>query len=150
MPDRKRFGLCVLVVFSFALESGCGDGRAKRVPVSGIVTIDGAPLAFGSVTFLPEPGQASARAGGGSLDENGAFSISSFTPNDGLMPGKYSVMILAIEPISQTSQRWHAPKKYSAIKTSGLSFEIKDEIDNVTFDLSWEGEDPSAPFVENF
>ena len=148
MPNRNWFRLTMLLVFSIALLSGCGDGRAKRVSVSGTVTIDGTPLAFGTVTFMPD--STASRAGGGSLDKNGVFQVSSFTPNDGLMPGKYSVMILAIEPINQTSQRWHAPKKYSVTKTSGLTCEINEAIDDLNFELSWEDEDPSEPFVEEF
>ena len=151
MSNCNRFQGWILLVFILCLFGGCGDGRAKRVPISGVVTVDGTPLAFGSVTFLPESVQSEAsRAGGGSLNENGEFKISSFTPNDGLMPGKYSVMILALEPISETSQRWHAPKKYSSVETSGLTIDITEKTDNVAFDLSWEGEEQNAPFVETF
>ena len=33
--------------------AGCGDGRPTRVPVSGQVLIDGAPLTHGYVRFTP-------------------------------------------------------------------------------------------------
>jgi hypothetical protein len=38
------------------LLSGCGDTNMKVAPVSGTVTLDGAPLKSASVTFLPKAG----------------------------------------------------------------------------------------------
>ena len=59
-------------------------------------------------------------------------------------------MVLAIEPINNTSQRWYAPKKYAAIKTSGLTAEITRGKTEVNFELSWDGSEHSEPFVEKF
>ncbi|WP_337175059.1 hypothetical protein [Paludisphaera sp.] len=66
--------------------AGCnesGDGR-NRVAVSGKVTVEGEPLAKGSVTFRPEGDGAEATG----VVENGAFTISAA---DGPTPGKYKV-----------------------------------------------------------
>lgn len=148
--SSNRFALFILTAILLQLSLGCGDGRDARVPVSGVVTIDGEPLKHGSITFIPikKPGVVS-RAGGASL-EDGRFSVSSFTPNDGLIQGKYEVMVNAIEPMNETSQRWHAPKKYASTKTSGLTLDVSKTMEEVKFDLSWEGEKQSKPFVEKF
>lgn len=151
--NYKILFLCACLIVSTTLLAGCGDGRGARVPVTGTVSIDGSPLKFGSVTFLPVSNDGGPkRAGGGSLDESGRFQISSFTPNDGLMVGKYEVMVMGVEPVSSTSQKWHAPKKYSVAATSGLTAEVSadEEKNELKFELSWEGEKPSEPFVENF
>ena len=66
------------------------------------------------------------------------------------MLGKYEVMVSGIEPIGETAQRWHAPKKYADTKTSGLTIEISKNMGEVNLDLSWKGEKPSKPFVEKF
>lgn len=90
------------------------------------------------------------RAGGGALNENGEFQISSFTPNDGLLMGKYEVTVLSTEHLSETAQRWHAPKRYSELKNSGLTAEITSDTEKLTFELSWEGSEKSKPFVEKY
>ena len=145
--SNKHIALLVLLT---GILQGCGDARDARVPVSGIVTVDGEPLKHGSITFLPvkTPGTTT-RAGGGSLTD-GRFSISSYTPNDGLLQGKYQVMVYGTEPMGETAQRWHAPMKYANVRTSGLAVEVTKGMEELKFDLSWEGEKHSEPFVEKF
>ncbi len=149
----RKFATATLMLTGFSLlllSAGCSDGRGTRVPISGTVTIDGEPLKHGSVTFFPIASGDGYRAGGGSLDENGQYRISSYTAFDGLLPGKYEVTILAVEPINDESQRWHAPKSYSSAATSGLTIEIKDE-SVMDLELSWtKDESHSAPYVEKF
>ena len=142
--------MLVLAASLLQFSSGCGDGRGARVPVSGVVTIDGEPLQHGSITFMPIkiPGSVT-RAGGASL-KDGRFSVSSYTPNDGLLPGKYEVIVNATEAMGETAQRWHAPKKYGNTKTSGLTAEVTKDMEELKFELSWEGEKQSKPFVEKF
>ena len=77
-------------------------------------------------------------------------SISSYTPGDGLLIGSYNVQVRAVEPIDSSSQRWHAPRKYAKTNTSNLGAEINAETKELKFELSWDGEDPSEPFVEKF
>jgi hypothetical protein len=71
------------------LSAGCGgasyDGP-KRSPVTGSVTLDGAPVPFGTITFKPV---AEGRLANGSIEE-GKYSI----PEEmGPTPGKYKVDI---------------------------------------------------------
>ena len=153
LPKSSRsFNISVLAIVLMPclllIAAGCGDGKGKRIPVSGVVTVQGQPLAHGSVTFMPVNKGDGFRAGGGSLNENGEFQISSFTPNDGLLVGKHTVMVSGIEPLSETGQRWHAPKKYANLNESGLVVEISSDTDKLTFDLTWDGSKHDKPFVE--
>lgn len=150
-PSISKGSLFIVLIAVFASGLvGCGDGRAGRVPVAGTITIDGAPLAHGSVTFMPVAGS-EGKAGGGSLGPDGRFQISSFTPNDGLVVGKYTAIVSAIEPINNTSQRWHAPQIYSRLDKSELIFEIKEKLENMEIKLTWEKDSRhSKPFVERF
>jgi hypothetical protein len=121
--------------------AGCGDGLPRRVPVSGKVLIDGRPLKFGFVRFIPS----GARPSGGKLDAEGRFTLTCFEGNDGAVPGKHRVEVAASETLSATKVRWHAPKKYNDFGTSGLEQEITEPTDSVVIALSWQG---GKPFEE--
>jgi hypothetical protein len=75
---------------------GCGDssGLAKRYPVSGTVTYHGKPLERGTISFAPADGKG--RAAGGAITD-GRYSLTTQDPDDGALPGKYRVGILAKE-----------------------------------------------------
>lgn len=81
-------GICLL-----GLVCGCGGGDPLgRRAVSGVVTLDGAPLAKGSISFQPvEQGVTSA----GAVITDGAYTISR---EQGLPKGKYRVAISAVKP----------------------------------------------------
>jgi hypothetical protein len=117
---------------------GCSDGRPSRVPVSGKVLIDGQPLKYGFVRFLP----ANTRGSGGALDENGRFTLTCYDPNDGATLGVHRVEVSACEGLSATKFRWHAPKKYAAYSTSGLQQEVIGPADNLVINLTWGGGKP--------
>lgn len=85
----------LLFLGSFVLMAtvGCGsdDGLGRRA-VNGTVTLDGAALADGSITF--EPVEKSTTSSG-AIISSGKYSI---TREQGLPPGKYRVVINAIKP----------------------------------------------------
>lgn len=71
-----------------AVVFGCGQGNPLgRQAVNGQVTLDGAPLDQGTVSFSPE---SKGSVGGGATVKNGEFSIPAA---QGLPPGKYVVRI---------------------------------------------------------
>jgi hypothetical protein len=75
---------------------GCSDstGLAKRYPVSGTVTYHGKALERGTISFAPADGKG--RAAGGTITD-GQYSLTTQDPDDGAIPGKYKVGILAKE-----------------------------------------------------
>lgn len=139
MKRSAVFGLvCLLAV---ALLSGCGDGRPRRVPVSGRVTIDGKPIPCGTIRFIPKD----ARPAMGQIGQDGRYSMSTFEKGDGVVVGPCTVTVNATELLSGQAIRWHAPKYYAEPGRSGLSAEITEPIDSLDFDLKWNG---GRPFVE--
>jgi hypothetical protein len=75
--------------------AGCSQSSDElpREAVSGTVTLDGEPLASGTIQFSSDGGAGSGTApGGGSDVKDGQFSISREL---GLVPGKYKVAINA-------------------------------------------------------
>jgi hypothetical protein len=120
---------------------GCGDGRPPRVPISGQVLIDGKPLTYGSVRFIPSD----ARASLAQLDSTGHFTLNCFDREDGAVLGKHRVSVMAAEPLSRTKVLWHAPKKYAETSTSGLEQNITEQNKLVVINLTWDG---AKPFTE--
>ncbi|MEZ6090565.1 MAG: hypothetical protein R3C05_21605 [Pirellulaceae bacterium] len=76
---------------------GCSDPGPNVVPVSGVVTLDGEPLKFKSLTLFPTEGTAGQGAGG-YTDGEGNYSLVAVVPNAikdyrGCPPGKYRVVV---------------------------------------------------------
>lgn len=136
-------GKVACVLASVALAAGCGDGLPKRVPVGGIVTIDGQPLARGSIMFISQGG----RPAGGSIDSQGHFQLSCYQPGDGATLGLHHVKVTAVEPINDRSNRWHAPRKYADERLSGIEVEITEPVNDLKIELTWDG---GKPFVESW
>jgi hypothetical protein len=138
MRFALSFNLVMLMLAAQIASVGCSDGRPDRVPVSGQVLIDGEPLKFGKVRFIP----ADHRASRGKLDANGRFTLSCFTENDGAVVGRHKVEIAAFEMVNPDLIRWHAPKKYRDEQTSELTQEITGPTDSVIINLTWDGGHP--------
>ena len=143
--DDSRFArgpviMLVVLLVSLAMV-GCGDGRPERLEVSGQVLIDGQPLTYGSVRFVPK----GARASSGRLDENGRFTLTCYGDEDGVVPGVHQVEVNAAESLSGSKNYWHAPKIYARFRTSPLTQEITESTDALVINLTWDG---GKPFTE--
>ena len=120
-------GLCLFA-------AGCGGGPPRPVLVRGQVSYQGRPLGGGTVTFIPaEPGPPAT----GQILPDGQFALSTFRPGDGALPGRYSVMIIAV---GDTAGRLPdeanppaallIPRKYASHRTSDLTADVA-EANNV-------------------
>jgi hypothetical protein len=87
----------VLSTAAFLL-AGCADqtGLSKRYPVTGNVTYKGRPLVAGNINFIPTSGSATDRAATAPI-ENGRYTLTTATENDGALPGTYDVTITSTE-----------------------------------------------------
>jgi hypothetical protein len=86
--DWFRVSLVLLAPALIVVSAGCGSGDGlNRKAVSGKVTVDGAPVPNGSVSFQPLN---SGGVGSGAPIADGAYSIDA---EHGLPPGKYRVSI---------------------------------------------------------
>ena len=75
-----------------ALLAGCG--ASYDATISGTVTMDGAPLTKGTVSFHPNAGGAVAT---GKINIDGSFTVQTATTK-GLEPGEYKVTVVATDP----------------------------------------------------
>lgn len=72
---------------------GCGDSGSTvpTVPVTGTVTLGGAPVAEAVVSFSPKTD--GARAAFGQTDASGRFTLTTVQTGDGAMVGSYAVTV---------------------------------------------------------
>jgi len=105
MKDRTFAPIRLFVLYSLCLSlfflTGCR--QESRIPglvqARGVVLYDNAPVEGASLTFYPE--SAVSGAGGSSeqrpatavSDASGRFAMMTLQPNDGVFPGKYTVVI---------------------------------------------------------
>jgi hypothetical protein len=74
------------------LVAGCtGSTRKKPVKVEGSVLVDGQPMAGVEVTFSPIDGKGMAAQG--RTDAAGNFSLTTYSADDGAVPGEYKVLV---------------------------------------------------------
>lgn len=81
--------LSIAVAAALLPAIGCGK---DTYTVKGRVTIDGKPVKKATVRFLPDNEQAP-RLAWGLTNDNGEFTMSTFKPEDGVLPGVYRVTI---------------------------------------------------------
>jgi hypothetical protein len=77
--------------------AGCADSSKpyQTAPVSGVVTLDGTPLAGARVTFMPVPGQQRQMGpeSGGETGSDGRYTLETVFGDSGASVGKNRVMI---------------------------------------------------------
>ena len=110
--EVKVFGPRGLLLFTaciLGLASGCSRGRQypPTHSVSGVVTVDGQPVADAIVSFLPDNGQYPAN---GSTDASGRYNLTSFTRGDGAMEGSFRVTIVKYEKEGEDNATGSAEK----------------------------------------
>lgn len=84
----------VIAVAGFWSLVGCSGGPTMptRAPVSGVVKLNGQPVAKVSVQFIPLD-EAKGRSASGQADANGKYVLQTFEPNDGALPGEYKIVV---------------------------------------------------------
>ena len=116
----------------------CGCGKSDRpltVPVRGKVTFGGGPCPqSGNIRFAPlEVAEGlPRRPGRADFDTNGEYRVTSYQENDGLVPGKYRVLV----------ECWKVPPADGKLGVSYIepSFQppelaVESQSDSVTFDI---------------
>ena len=127
------------------LLTGCGR-QSRTVPVGGMVTLDGKPLADAAVLFVPIDGGVPGR---GSTTVSGSFSLSTFDRNDGALVGRHRVAVSKVETSGfagssdglsgkldgrQIQTKCLCPERYGLPATSGLEVAVERGRKN-TFEL---------------
>jgi hypothetical protein len=112
-----------------ALSVGCSKGGPQFATASGIVTLDGKPVAEAGVMFTPVQGGPVAS---GTTDENGRFSLRTLSTNGALI-GEHQVSVTkgrteekrvpnATVPLIRYISE--LPERYARRETSGLTANV--------------------------
>ena len=110
--------------------AGCSGAKTEKLsPVAGKVTVDGAPLTTGGVTFHPDAakGNQTPHIPVGTIDAQGNYKLISAT-KEGAPPGWYKVTVSAQEPIDPKNP-YAPPKhlinpKFNDANTSAIEIEV--------------------------
>lgn len=147
LSPNRLVCLAVLAVMAVSAIAGCGPDRPKTIPVSGTVTFDGKPIAGAAVLLMPE---APGRPATGETDESGNFTMMTFEPGDGALPGKHAVTVTKKKVTGLLADKdglsvgeapggmkveWLLPQKYSDPKTSGFTVEVKSGMEPLVLEL---------------
>lgn len=129
-----RLKICVGITCLLAFM-GCGSPQAT---VSGRVTLDGAPLTTGAVTFHSKTN------GGvlayGAIDQQGNYSLLSGNQPQ-IPPGEYGVTVIAAEHLPSTvpgeegKLKELTPAKYASVETSGITRVVKPGSNTIPLEL---------------
>ena len=154
--NHQWLGITLLLV----AICGCSKPPADLAKATGVVTLDGVPVAEAKIMFHPTAG--AARTSYGTTNEKGEFKASTFGMYDGALVGHHQVTITKVDTSTQAKvdpkqgymgggyDQMMAPKnlaknvkpgfvipaKYSAKETSGIEVDVvKGETNNFPFDL---------------
>lgn len=131
----------VVAMIGFAVLVGC-DQRPERVPVGGVVLIDGQPLKSGNIKFVPKNGRPSA----GKIGPDGHFNLTCYDGNDGALLGTHRVQVASNRIISDSKIEWYAPRNYADFRTSGIEVEVTKPVDDLKIELNWG--DRKGPYID--
>ncbi|WP_165249407.1 hypothetical protein [Paludisphaera soli] len=121
MSLRSRSAAAALLALGLAaalLAPGCGSSSAQPpagsiVPVKGVVTYKGKPLARGTIVFEPDSG----REAQGEIKADGSFVLTTFLPDDGATPGVHRVAVAGLP-------KNVLPLKFQNVGSSGVEVEV--------------------------
>jgi hypothetical protein len=137
---------CCLLLMGMVTMTGCGGGP-QFVPVQGIVTLDGKPIAGAALNFSP---QAGGEPSVGVTDEQGHFSLKTIRDQQGAIVGKHRISIFRAKmvplkpgetPLPEEQglegQRllWVVPRKYAQFEQSGLEADVQPNMPSLELKL---------------
>jgi hypothetical protein len=135
-PSNCHIEATQAIVLGLALIVGCGDSQPT---LSGVVTLDGKPLATGNIAFLPTGEGAGASA---TIGSDGSYDVRTGSVR-GLAPGDYIVTVSANgPPVTKPGSdlplpgKLLTPKKYSTSQSSDLRANVQPGDNNLNFDLT--------------
>lgn len=121
---------------------GCGSSSSEPVtyPVTGKVTLGGAPVEGAAVSFAPQSAELGIGGGTAQTGPDGTFSVTTQfdmgkSSKEGLPAGEYRISVIKLEhqsgePSLSKPPKNALPQKYASPETSDLSASIKADGDN--------------------
>jgi hypothetical protein len=118
---------------------GCyGNDRPLTIPITGRVTIDGQPPGEnGRLHFIPTQAAEGyvKRPATGAFGFDGVYRVMSWAPDDGLVPGHYTVNVMP-----GNSNKTRIPKRYRDSGTSGLELDVPTDEISIEYNIDVQSE----------
>jgi hypothetical protein len=118
--------VCLILAFAAVALGGCGGDGPQLHPVSGKVTLNGAPVAGATVVFTPQ-GDPNGPMPSGVTGDDGRFELTTHPHGKGAPAGEYAVVVTKYPENAreQANPKNQLPAKYAAAGTSGLKRAVK-------------------------
>ncbi|QDT79013.1 carboxypeptidase-like regulatory domain-containing protein [Gimesia maris] len=135
VPQRVNSILFTILIFSV---SGCGSG-GEPIPelaqVTGVITMDGAPLEGAKVIFEPQQAtdKARRRASSATTESDGSYTLQYNSDASGATPGSHKVLISKMPDDPEQAGEQLIPAKYN--NKTELTAEVKEGDNSFDFDL---------------
>src|SRR5215203_6710467 len=120
--------------------SSVGCTKSDMIPVTGVLTLNGQPVADAEVMFNPKT---KGRFAVGKTDATGHFKLSTGAPDDGAVPGEYAVTLCEYYPPDKPPKMTSGPlpsrfpQKYGNPSTTPLTVKVEPGTKNeFTFDAT--------------
>ena len=103
---------------------GCNKSEnIGTIPVTGLVTLDGQPVAGAAVSFSPS--SKTGLAAVGTTDASGRFKLTTKNPDDGAVPGAYAVIVTK-SAAAGSAGAWTDPRSSGGKMTPDQEKNVKD------------------------
>ncbi|MFH1922280.1 MAG: hypothetical protein ABIP48_20650 [Planctomycetota bacterium] len=130
---------CLVAASAIAVIGCSGSGLPDTVPITGLVTYNGEPVAEAQVSFIPAQG----RPASGGTGADGRFKLTTFQLDDGAVLGEHTVTIAKTAPTPGQEDDPYAeqisliPEKYGKLQDSPLKATVSaDGPSEFKFDLT--------------
>jgi hypothetical protein len=151
MSARSSALYVVLAVVVAGCSKSADPNRPKTVPVTATVTYQGKPVEEATVMLIPTVPKSNGATG--KSDASGATKFTTFDAGDGVVAGKYNVVISKTTvqgaPTEEESRKYvekgqqpplgkiveGLPEKYKSETTSGLTADVAEGTTELKFDL---------------
>jgi hypothetical protein len=137
---RRGPWLALALAGSLWTFSGCDRSGLNLAPVSGVVTVNGAPVEKAGVLFMPQSGPFAS----GTTDAEGKFTLATAN-RPGALVGEHRVAISKTQTTSwqvpgerlpRYETKHFLPQKYASPSTSELTAAVIDDDNHFSFDLT--------------
>lgn len=129
LSAQTAFLVCAVMCLA-----GCGGpDRPKTIPISGKVMIDGQPPGEGGKLYFTATKVAEGypkRPASGTFTADGKYRVMSWTVDDGLVPGRYAISVIPVDP-----KKTAIPAKYQQSNTSGLEVDVPVDERRIEFNV---------------
>ena len=150
-PNRNFIPPLLRATLPLTFLIGCGAEQAT-FPAGGTVKFaDGTPLAGGLVEFQLADNIMTPTAKG-TIGPDGAFQLGTFEEDDGALPGRHMIMIMAPppalsddwekklterggRPATDAAKRPEMDPRYRSYATSGLSYSVTEDVAKNHFEI---------------